>query len=96
MAFKILKNLYKYKFIRIRIIYKFILCTKGIFYSFEQLCINFCNEKLQQLFIELTLRSEQEEYEKEGIQWEHIAYFDNKIICDLIEEKHKGNIFSFL
>ncbi|XP_030750397.1 unconventional myosin IC isoform X1 [Sitophilus oryzae] len=60
--------------------------------SFEQLCINFCNEKLQQLFIELTLRSEQEEYEKEGIQWEMIPYFDNKIICDLIEEKHKGLI----
>ncbi|CAG9768110.1 unnamed protein product [Ceutorhynchus assimilis] len=59
---------------------------------FEQLCINFCNEKLQQLFIELTLRSEQDEYQKEGIQWEHVTYFDNKIICDLIEEKHKGLI----
>lgn len=36
--------------------------------SFEQFCINYCNEKLQQLFIELTLKSEQEEYQKEGIQ----------------------------
>lgn len=60
--------------------------------NFEQLCINFCNEKLQQLFIELTLKSEQEEYLKEGIEWQHIEYFDNKIICDLIEEKHKGLI----
>lgn len=60
--------------------------------SFEQLCINFCNEKLQQLFIELTLKSEQNEYENEGIVWQKIDYFDNKMICDLIEEKHKGII----
>ncbi|XP_034942192.1 unconventional myosin IC isoform X2 [Chelonus insularis] len=60
--------------------------------SFEQFCINFCNEKLQQLFIQLTLRSEQEEYLREGITWEHIDYFNNKVICDLIEEKHKGII----
>jgi myosin-1 len=60
--------------------------------SFEQLCINFCNEKLQQLFIELTLKSEQEEYLKEGIEWQNVEYFDNKVICDLIEEKHKGVI----
>lgn len=58
--------------------------------SFEQFCINFCNEKLQQLFIQLTLKSEQEEYLREGIAWENIEYFNNKIICDLIEEKYKG------
>uniref|UniRef100_A0A8D0GKM0 Unconventional myosin-Ic n=2 Tax=Sphenodon punctatus TaxID=8508 RepID=A0A8D0GKM0_SPHPU len=60
--------------------------------SFEQFCINYCNEKLQQLFIELTLKSEQEEYESEGIAWESIHYFNNKIICDLVEEKFKGII----
>lgn len=59
-------------------------------FSFEQFCINFCNEKLQQLFIQLTLKSEQEEYLREGIAWENIEYFNNKIICDLIEEKYKG------
>jgi myosin heavy subunit len=32
--------------------------------------INFCNEKLQQIFIELTLKSEQEEYAREGIAWQ--------------------------
>ena len=62
------------------------------YYSFEQFCINYCNEKLQQLFIELTLKSEQEEYRREGIEWEHVDYFNNKIICDLVEEKHKGII----
>ncbi|XP_067328163.1 unconventional myosin-Ic isoform X1 [Anolis sagrei] len=60
--------------------------------SFEQFCINYCNEKLQQLFIELTLKSEQEEYEAEGIAWETVPYFNNKIICDLVEEKFKGII----
>jgi len=60
--------------------------------SFEQFCINLCNEKLQQLFIELTLKSEQEEYVREGIQWQPIKYFNNKIICDLIEGKPMGVI----
>ncbi|XP_062611232.1 unconventional myosin-Id-like, partial [Saccostrea cucullata] len=58
--------------------------------SFEQLCINYCNEKLQQLFIELVLKQEQEEYQREGIEWQHIEYFNNKIIVDLIEAPHKG------
>uniref|UniRef100_A0A672PJ86 Myosin IH n=1 Tax=Sinocyclocheilus grahami TaxID=75366 RepID=A0A672PJ86_SINGR len=60
--------------------------------SFEQFCINYCNEKLQQLFIQLTLKSEQEEYEAEGIGWEPVQFFNNKIICDLVEEKHRGII----
>lgn len=47
--------------------------------SFEQFCINFCNEKLQQLFIELTLKSEQDEYLREGIEWVPVEYFDNKV-----------------
>ncbi|XP_024113501.1 unconventional myosin-Ic isoform X2 [Oryzias melastigma] len=60
--------------------------------SFEQFCINYCNEKLQQLFIQLTLKSEQEEYETEGIEWEPVPYFNNKIICELVEEKFRGII----
>lgn len=59
-------------------------------FSFEQFCINYCNEKLQQLFIQLTLKSEQEEYLREGIEWEPVEYFNNIIICDLIEQKHRG------
>ncbi|XP_066509754.1 unconventional myosin-Ih-like, partial [Hoplias malabaricus] len=60
--------------------------------SFEQFCINYCNEKLQQLFIQLTLKAEQEEYEAEGIEWEPVQFFNNKIICDLVEEKYRGII----
>ncbi|XP_065165017.1 unconventional myosin ID isoform X2 [Atheta coriaria] len=60
--------------------------------SFEQFCINYCNEKLQQLFIELVLKQEQEEYQREGIEWTNIDYFNNKIICDLVEAPHKGII----
>ncbi|MGH0135475.1 UNVERIFIED_CONTAM: hypothetical protein FKN15_006447 [Acipenser sinensis] len=55
--------------------------------GFEQFCINFVNEKLQQIFIELTLKAEQEEYVQEGIRWTSIDYFNNKIVCDLIESK---------
>ncbi|XP_034439211.1 unconventional myosin-If [Hippoglossus hippoglossus] len=55
--------------------------------GFEQFCINFVNEKLQQIFIELTLKAEQEEYVQEGIKWTPIDYFNNKIVCDLIENK---------
>uniref|UniRef100_A0AAY4DPU0 Myosin IG n=1 Tax=Denticeps clupeoides TaxID=299321 RepID=A0AAY4DPU0_9TELE len=60
--------------------------------SFEQFCINYCNEKLQQLFIELILQQEQEEYHREGITWQHIEYFNNQIIVDLVEQLHKGII----
>ncbi|XP_018428627.1 PREDICTED: unconventional myosin-Ig-like isoform X1 [Nanorana parkeri] len=60
--------------------------------SFEQFCINYCNEKLQQLFIELILRQEQDEYQREGIEWQHIEYFNNQIIVDLVEQPHKGII----
>uniref|UniRef100_A0A8C6TXH5 Unconventional myosin-Id n=1 Tax=Neogobius melanostomus TaxID=47308 RepID=A0A8C6TXH5_9GOBI len=62
---------------------------------FEQFCINYCNEKLQQLFIQLVLKQEQEEYQREGIPWKHIDYFNNQIIVDLVEQQHKG-IFSIL
>ncbi|XP_047217761.1 myosin IEb [Girardinichthys multiradiatus] len=55
--------------------------------GFEQFCINFVNEKLQQIFIELTLKAEQEEYVQEGIKWTPIEYFNNKVVCDVIESK---------
>ncbi|KAK2761062.1 myosin i myo5 [Colletotrichum kahawae] len=62
--------------------------------SFEQLCINYVNEKLQQIFIQLTLKAEQDEYAREQIQWTPIKYFDNKIVCDLIEAVRPPGILS--
>lgn len=64
--------------------------------GFEQFCINFVNEKLQQIFIELTLKAEQEEYVQEGIQWTAIDYFNNKVVCDLIESKNPPGVMSVL
>ncbi|CAD5117530.1 DgyrCDS6295 [Dimorphilus gyrociliatus] len=63
--------------------------------GFEQFIINYCNEKLQQLFIELTLKEEQEEYIKEGIEWIQVQYFNNAVICSLIEN-HSQGILSLL
>ncbi|OZJ01921.1 Myosin-1, partial [Bifiguratus adelaidae] len=64
--------------------------------SFEQLCINYVNEKLQQIFIELTLKAEQEEYVREQIKWTPIDFFNNKVVCDLIEEKRPPGIIAAL
>ncbi|KAL5535659.1 MYO1_1 [Sanghuangporus sanghuang] len=64
--------------------------------SFEQLCINYVNEKLQQIFIELTLKTEQEEYVREQIKWTPIKFFNNKVVCDLIEERRPPGIFAAL
>ncbi|KAH9084509.1 hypothetical protein Ae201684P_001751 [Aphanomyces euteiches] len=64
--------------------------------GFEQFCINYVNEKLQQIFIELTLQSEQAEYAREGITWTPIPFFNNKVVCDLIEAKQPPGIFYVL
>ncbi|KAI9224208.1 P-loop containing nucleoside triphosphate hydrolase protein [Blastocladiella britannica] len=67
------------------------LATNGL----EQFLINYCNEKLQQLFIELTLRGEQAEYAAEGVPWNFIDFVNNRDIIDLIEAKRDG-IFALL
>ncbi|XP_074506568.1 unconventional myosin-VIIb-like isoform X1 [Sebastes fasciatus] len=78
--------------------------------SFEQLCINFANEKLQQFFVGHIFKLEQKEYTKEDIVWNNIKFSDNQKILDVLavkpcnllalidEESHfpKGSDFTML
>lgn len=58
--------------------------------SFEQLCINYCNEALQQQFNRFVFKTEQEEYRREEITWEFIEFPDNQDVLDLIDQKLVG------
>ena len=57
---------------------------------FEQFCINYCNESLQQQFNRFVFKLEQQEYIREGIRWDMIEFQDNQDTLDLIEKKHAG------
>ncbi|XP_045428999.1 unconventional myosin-VI isoform X3 [Pipistrellus kuhlii] len=58
--------------------------------SYEQFCINYCNEKLQQFFNERILKEEQELYQKEGLGVNEVHYVDNQDCIDLVEAKLVG------
>ncbi|XP_069082641.1 unconventional myosin-XIX isoform X1 [Pleurodeles waltl] len=63
--------------------------------SLEQLCINYANEKLQQHFVSHYLKSQQEEYATEGLEWSFISYQDNQGCVELIDGS-PISIFSLL
>ena len=58
--------------------------------GFEQLLINYANERLAALVAEWGLGREQAEYAAEGVEWAPIDHFDNTVICELIEKANSG------
>ena len=58
--------------------------------NFEQICINYTNEALQQQFNKYIFKLEQDEYKHKGILWKFISFPDNQDVLNLIDRKHTG------
>ena len=79
------------KFIGILDIYGFEIFTRN---SFEQFCINYANEKLQQHFIKHVFKSQEALYIEEDIPFEKVKYIDNSDVLEFIEQRPLGIISS--
>lgn len=63
--------------------------------SFEQVCINFTNERLQQFFNSFVFKLEEQLYEREGIPWDPLDFPDNQDAVDILQAKATG-VFAIL
>lgn len=54
--------------------------------SFEQLNINYCNERIHQSYIQIVLKYQQDLYVREGLEWTKIDFYDNQTICELMDK----------
>merc|ERR1712146_766071 len=65
--------------------------------SFEQLCINFTNERLQQFFNQFVFKLEEQLYDREGIPWDPLDFPDNQDAVDILQAtKNPRGIFAIL
>ena len=62
--------------------------------TFEQLCINYANEKLHSLFVDAVLKTEQEEYRREGLGFKRVDFVNNDTTVSLLDGT--GGIFRTL
>ncbi|KAG5671774.1 hypothetical protein PVAND_001951 [Polypedilum vanderplanki] len=58
--------------------------------SFEEFNINYCNERIHQSYIQIVLKSQQDLYIKEGLEWTKIDFYDNLAVCDMIDKLPHG------
>ncbi|KAL7026106.1 hypothetical protein ACKWTF_013794 [Chironomus riparius] len=58
--------------------------------GFEQFNINYCNERIHQSYIKIVLKSQQDLYLREGLDWTKIDFYDNQPVCDLIDKPPHG------
>ncbi|CRK94774.1 CLUMA_CG008268, isoform A [Clunio marinus] len=61
--------------------------------SFEQLNINYCNERIHQSYIQTVLKYQQDLYLREGLEWTKIDFYDNQPICELMDKPPYGIYF---
>lgn len=61
--------------------------------SFEQLNINYCNERIHQSYIHIVLKYQQDLYVREGLEWTKIDFYDNQPICELMDKVRVCRVF---